>query len=99
MKAKDDDMELIRGSGNIFVDFRRPECRDQTAAGTLPPENNNLMSQGEKLKPAGAEQKQGNESGKNRDHAPRGLWAAVPENPQSFSTVHSFEQGYLLPGR
>jgi len=47
------------------------------AAGTLPPENNNLMSQGDELKlqrcsAADAERKQGNQSGQNRDHAPRG---------------------------
>ena len=46
------------------------------AAGTLPPENNNLMSQGDELKlqrcaAAEAEREQGNESGQNRDHAPR----------------------------
>jgi hypothetical protein len=32
-------------------------------------------------------------SGQNRDHGPLGATAVVPENPQSFSTVHSF--GYL----
>ena len=47
------------------------------AAGTLPPENNNLMSQGDELKlqrcaTADAEREQGNQSGQNRDHAPRG---------------------------
>ena len=46
------------------------------AAGTLPPENNNLMSQGDELElqrcaAADAEREQGNESGQNRDHAPR----------------------------
>src|ERR1700747_1423318 len=46
------------------------------AAWTLPPENNNLMSQGEELElqrcaAADAEREQGSESGQNRDHAPR----------------------------
>ena len=45
------------------------------AAGTLPPENDNLISQGDELKlqrcaAADAEREQGNESGQNRDHAP-----------------------------
>jgi hypothetical protein len=45
------------------------------AAGTLPPEKDNLMSQGDELKlqrcaAADAEREQGNESGQNRDHAP-----------------------------
>ena len=46
------------------------------AAGTLPPENNNLMSEGDELElqrcaAADAEREQGSESGQNRDHAPR----------------------------
>ena len=41
------------------------------------------------------EREQGNESGQNRDHAPDCM-AGVQENPQSFSTVLSFEQRQLL---
>jgi hypothetical protein len=54
------------------------------------------MSQADELKlqrcaAPNAEREQGNESGQNRNHHPDGM-AAVPEIPQSLSTVHSFEQ-------
>jgi hypothetical protein len=44
--------------------------------GAMPPENYNLMSQRDELElercsAANTEREQGNESGKNRDHAPR----------------------------
>jgi hypothetical protein len=53
------------------VGYEKPK-----AAGALPPENDNLMSQGEVLKlqrcaVANVEREQGNESGQNRDDAPR----------------------------
>jgi hypothetical protein len=73
--------------------------RTRTAANgrsALPPEDDNLMSQRDELKlqrcaTANTEREQREESGQNRDHAPDGM-AVVLENPQSFSTVHSFEQ-------
>jgi hypothetical protein len=70
------------------------------AVRVLPPQEDNLMSQGDELKlqrraAANTERGQGNESGQNRDHAPRRI-AVARENPQSFSTVHSFE---MLWGR
>ena len=48
---------------------------ESKAAWALPPEDDNLMSQADELKlqrrAADAEREQGNESGQNRDHAPR----------------------------
>jgi hypothetical protein len=62
---------------------------------TLPSENDNLVSQGDELKlqrcaAANTEREQGNESRQNLIMRPDGM-AVAPENPQSFSTVHSFE--------
>src|SRR5215471_13755028 len=69
-----------RGTCAWRVTPHLPRCRMASfcapQVGTLPPENNNLMSQGDELKlqrcaAADAEREQGDESGQNRDHAPR----------------------------
>jgi hypothetical protein len=68
-------------------------------ARALPPENNNLMSQGDELKlqrgaAVDAEREQGNERvDRIAIMHPDGM-ATVPEIPQSLPTVHSFAQGH-----
>jgi hypothetical protein len=65
------------------------------AAGTLPPENDNLMSRAMSSSSSDARLRTRNESGATRVDRivimhPDGM-AVVPEIPQSLSTVHSFE--------
>jgi hypothetical protein len=66
-------------------------------------ENNNLILQRDELKlqrrtAANTEREQGKESRQNVIMHPVGM-AVVLENPQSFSTVHSFEQALACKQR
>jgi len=78
-----------------------PVCAEQPrATWSLPPQDGHLMSQGDEFKlqggaAANTEREQGNEGGKNCDHAHDGM--AVARKSLAFLNFQGFEQPQLLP--